>query len=311
MKKSALVFVLVVLLSCTQFNQGTEKKEPTTGYRTGSQGLLLTFLPNLPPPRVFDRDPFNVVIQVENIGTGRVGNGLDRLYISGFDHNIITGIGTDGLPLPLLEGRTQYINRGGVDALTFKGTTRSLTEKRVDKYQPMILATTCYNYETVASAQVCIDPDPYAPTSTARVCTPTAVGTGSQGAPVAVTNVLVNAAPGRTRFTINIQNVGGGSVFRNGNQYLAKCSQYNPGLAFDELDFVQVSDIIISGSSIKSSCKPLDASGHLRLTSGNGQIFCELDAPQGQTPYLTPLNIVLKYGYRQTIAKQVEIYPLS
>src|SRR3989344_4929497 len=291
MKKSALVFVLVVLLSCTQFNQGTEKKEPTTGYRTGSQGLLLTFLPNLPPPRVFDRDPFNVVIQVENIGTGRVGNGLDRLYISGFDHNIITGIGTDGLPLPLLKGRTQYINRGGVDAITFRGTIRSLTEKRIDRYNPTILATACYNYETIASAQVCIDPDPFAPTSNERVCTPTAVGTGSQGAPVAVSNVLVDPAPGRTRFTINIQNVGGGSVFRNGNQYLAKCSPYNPGLAFDELDFVQVSDIIISGSSIKSSCKPLDASGHLRLTSGNGQIFCELDAPQGQTPYLTPLNI--------------------
>ncbi|MBS3125142.1 hypothetical protein J4211_02725 [Candidatus Woesearchaeota archaeon] len=310
MRKSVIV-LFVVLLSCTQFNTGTEQKQPTTGYRTGSQGLLITFLPNLPPPRVFDRDPFNVVLQVENLGTGRVGNGLDRLYISGFDHNLITGIGTDGIPLPLLEGRTQYINRGGLDTLSYRGTIRSLTEKRIDKYQPLILATACYHYETIANAQVCVDPDPYAPTSTARVCTPTAVGTGSQGAPVAVTNVQVDAAPGWTRFTINVQNVGGGSVFRNGNHYLAKCSPYNPGLAFDELDFVQVADVMISDTSIKSSCKPIDSSGHLRLQNGAGQIFCELNAPQGQTPYLTPLNIVLKYGYRQTIAKPVEIYPLS
>src|SRR3989338_7701033 len=101
MKKSVIV-LLVLLLSCTQFNTGTEQKQPTTGYRTGSQGLLITFLPNLPPTRVIDRDPFNVVLQVENLGTGRVGNGLDRLYISGFDHNLITGIGTDGIPFPLL-----------------------------------------------------------------------------------------------------------------------------------------------------------------------------------------------------------------
>lgn len=311
MKKSVVVLSFILLISCTQFNQGTEQKQPNTNFRTGSQGLLLQFLPNLPPPRVFDRDPFNVVLQVENLGTGKVGNGLDRLYISGFDHNIITGIGTDGIPLPLLEGRSQYITRGGVDALTFRGTVRSLTEKRIDRYNPIILATTCYNYETVASAQVCVDPDPFAPTSTARVCTPTAVGTGSQGAPVAVSNVLVDPSPGRTRFTINIQNVGGGSVFRNGNQYLAKCSPYNLGLAFDELDFVQVVDVMISGNSIKSSCKPLDRDSHVRLQNGAGQIFCELSAPQGQTPYLTPLNIVLKYGYRQTIAKSVEIYPLS
>src|SRR3989344_6285517 len=310
MRKSVIV-LFVVLLSCTQFNRGTEQNQPTTGYRTGSQGLLITFLPNLPPPRVFDRDPFNVVLQVENLGTGRVGNGLDRLYISGFDHNLITGIGTDGIPLPLLEGRTQYINRGGLDTLSYRGTIRSLTEKRIDKYQPLILATACYHYETIANAQVCVDPDPYAPTSTARVCTPTAVGTGSQGAPVAVTNVQVDAAPGKTRFTINIQNVGGGSVFRTGNQYLAKCSPYNPGLAFDELDFVQLADVMISDTSIKASCKPLDRDSHIRLTNGNGQIFCELSAPQGQTPYLTPLNVVLRYGYRQTIAKPVEIFALS
>lgn len=309
MKKS--VIILLFLIACTQFNTGTDRKEPTTGYRTGTQGVLMQFLPNLPPPRIFDRDPFNVVLQIENIGASRIGNGLDRVYISGFDHNIITGIGTDGIPIPLLEGKTQYINKGGTDTIAFKGVIRSLTEKRIDKYNPLILATACYNYETIESAQVCIDPNPYSPTSTARVCTPTATGTGSQGAPIAITNVLVDPAPGRTRFTISIQNVGGGSVFKKGNQYLAKCSPYSAGLAFDEIDYVQVADVIISDTSIKASCKPLDKDSHLRLVTGNAQLFCELNSPQGQTPYLTPLNIVLKYGYRQTIVKPVEIFPLS
>src|SRR3989344_5145407 len=144
MKKSVVV-LLFLLLSCTQFNQGTEQKQPNTNFRTGSQGLLMQFLPNLPPPRIFDRDPFNVVLQIENMGTSKIG-GLDRVYISGFDHNIITGTGTDGIIIPPLEGRSQYITRGGTDALIFKGTIRSLTEKRIDRYDPLILATACYNY---------------------------------------------------------------------------------------------------------------------------------------------------------------------
>jgi hypothetical protein len=187
-----------------------------------------------------------------------------------------------------------------------------LTGKRIDKYTPTVLATACYNYETIASAQVCIDPNPFAPTSVQRVCLPTTVSPGSQGAPIAVTTVGVDASPGKTRFTIQISNVGGGDVFKFGPQYMDSCSPYNPGLGYDEIDYVQVGEVSVADVSIRETCKPLDIrDGHIRLTNGQATLFCEFVGMREQSPYVTPLNIILRYGYRQSIARPIEIRPVS
>lgn len=309
MKKSvALIVLLLVLVAC-----GPKQAEPAqpVDFRTGSQGLAMSFVSNLPPARLFDREPFNAMIQVENKGTSLLGGPGDRIYLSGFDNTIITGINTYGESIPELEGRGPFLPQGGIDSVNFKGTIQSLTGKRIDKYVPTILATACYNYETVASAQVCIEPNPYAATSVQRVCTPSTVSSGSQGAPIAVTRVEVEPSPGKTRFRIQIQNVGGGDVFRNGGQFIDKCSPYNQGLGFDEVDFLQVVEVSVSDQSIRQSCKPLDNTQHIRLTNGQATLFCEFSGMQGQSAYLTPLNIILQYGYRQSIARQVEIRPIS
>ncbi len=309
MKKSAILFFLFLLAACAP--RQAEVSQPVD-FRTGSQGLYMGFVPNLPPPRLFAPGPFDVMLRVENRGTSPLGGPLDTIYLSGFDNTIITGISTTGLRIPVLEGRGPFVPQGGIDTVSFNRPTptlTSLTGRRIDKYVPTILATACYSYETVASAQVCVDPNPYAATSAAKVCTPAPVATGSQGAPIAVTNVLVDASPGKTRFTINIQNVGGGDVFREGAEFLTKCNPYNPGLSFNEIDSVQVADVLISGRSLLNTCRPRDNTGHIRLTNGQAQLFCEFPTPPGQNPYLTPLNIILRYGYRQSISTMVEIRP--
>ncbi|MEM3154933.1 MAG: hypothetical protein QW165_05235 [Candidatus Woesearchaeota archaeon] len=310
MKKSVVIlFFLVFLMACAR--RAAQEPQPQE-FRSGTQGLYLQFVPNLPPPRVFDREPLNVMIQVENRGTAPVGmTGLDRIYLSGFDTNIITGIPIDGVDVPPMEGRGPYMPQGGIDTVSFMGRIQSLGARRIDKYQPTLLVTACYHYETIASAQVCIDPNPYAPVSVAKVCTPSTVGTGSQGAPIAVTSVEVAAAPEKTRFKINIANVGGGDVFRVGARYLVACSPYAGGLGFNEIDFLRVADVRISGRSIKDSCKPLDRESHIRLTNGQASLFCEFDAPPGQSAFLTPLEILLDYGYRQSIFRQIDIRPVS
>lgn len=321
MKKSmVMLFLLLFLLACARGRKG-EMPVPTD-FRTGSQGLYMTFVPNLPPPRLFDREPFNVMIQVENRGTSPVGGPGDKIYLSGFDNTLITGINTDGGDIPIMEGRGPFMPQGGIDTVHFRGVIQLLGPKRIDKYNPIILATACYSYMTIASAQVCIDPNPYAPTSVQRVCIPTNVATGSQGAPIAITSVEVDAAPGKTRFKINVQNVGGGDAFRSGSigvggdlrgssSYLGKCSPYNPGLSFDEIDFIRVADVSVSGGSIKRDCRPLDATDHIRLTNGQASLFCEFSGMLEQSPYLTPLNIILQYGYRQSISRPIEIRPVS
>lgn len=312
MKKSVgIVLFLLLLVACAGIGRKAEKPQPQE-FRSGSQGLYMQFVTNLPPPKVFDREPLNVMVQVENRGTAMIGSaGLDSIYLSGFDTSIITNMPIDGVDIPQMEGRGPYMPQGGIDTVSFTSRIQPLTAKHIDKYQPTLLVTACYHYETIASAQVCIDPNPYAPTSIVKVCTPSTVGTGSQGAPIAVTSVEVVPSPEKTRFKISISNVGGGDVFKPGATNLKKCSPYVGGLGFNDVDFVHVYDVIISGQGIKDTCKPMDNFGNVRLTNGQAQLFCEFNSPPGQSAFLTPLEILLDYGYRSSIFRQIDIRPVS
>lgn len=302
MGKKWVMLALLLLVACQQGGQQPTKDFPAE-FRTGSQGLVMTFVANLPPTRLFDTEEFNTLIDIQNVGASNVGSSGDKIYISGFDPSIITGISTAGAQIPVMEGKTRFNTQGTIDRVSFRGSIRRLT---TDRYPVRILATACYNYETVANANVCVDPDPFAPQIRPKVCQPAAVGLGSQGAPVSVTNIELDSRRGKTGFRITVANVGGGDVFRFGADALGKCNPNAPrGLEYDELDYVQIADVVVSGQSIKSSCRPLDRD-HLRLTGGRGQIFCEL-ATSGSSAYQTPMTVTLRYGYRNQLAKDIEI----
>jgi hypothetical protein len=302
MKKSVLCLVfLMALFACAP---ATKQAQTTAGeFRYGTEGLAMSFVPNMPPLRVFDNNPIMVTLMIENKGTADLFPELTNFYLSGFDPSIIRGIGTTGMAIPSdLRGRGPYISKGDVDTVTFTGQIPVLS---IEKYQPTILATACYRYSTTANPAVCIDPNPYVATSVQKVCTPGSVSLGSEGAPVAVTSVEVDSTPGTTRFKINVQNVGAGDVFEPAA--MDACSPYGPGLSFNQIDAVHIYDVSVAETSIKGSCRPLDANGNLRLANGVGALFCELSGLKGQSAYITPMNIDLTYGYRQSISKQVEI----
>lgn len=305
MQKAVLLGMILILAlaGCTATTQ-TKEQVFTQQFRTGTEGLYMRFAQNLPPTRLFSGEELAVVLEIENRGTAPIGGPGDRIYLSGFDPSIISGISPVGEQIPLLEGRSQFVNQGGFDTVSFKAITRILT----DRYPVRILATACYTYETVASSNVCIDPDPYVAAIRQRVCVPANVGFGGgQGAPVSVTLAEVDASPGKTRFKIHVQNVGGGEVFRSGGNTLNKCG---PGgeLGFDEVDYVELADVSVSGTSIRGSCRPLDQ-GHIRLTNGQGLVYCEFDRPRGEAAYVSPLTVVLRYGYRNSLFRDVEILP--
>jgi len=296
-----IVFVLLLLVACVPGRR--EKGQEVETFRTGSQGLQLQFVQNLPPLKTYDTEDFNAMLEIKNVGAHDVGAAGDRVYISGFDTNIITGIPFTGNTIRI-EGKDQFNIQGGFDTTAFKGIVRRLT---TDVYPFNLVATACYAYETQASANVCIDPDPYSPTVKTKACAPQNVAIGTQAAPVAVNSVEVDARPQKTVFKIQLANVGGGDVFRFGGNYLTKCSPYDPrGLAYDEVDYVQLTDVIVSGVSIKRSCKPLDQD-HIRLTGGKGIVVCEFANIRSNAAYTTPLTIVLRYGYRNQVQQRVEI----
>lgn len=303
---AAIGALLLLLIACAP--GGTDRGDENINFRTGSQGLLLRFTPNAPPVRLYDNEQFNALLEVRNIGATPVGGPGDRVYLHGFDPNLITGVRFVGEPIDI-DAKDQFNLEGGFDTVAFKGTVRRLTS---DSLRVPLTATACYAYETLASANVCIDPDPYSPTVKTKACTPQDVGLGTQAAPIAVSNVEVEARPDKTVFRIHISDVGGGDVFRYGGNYLTKCSPYDPrGLAFDEVDYVQLTDVLISGVSIKNTCKPLDID-HIRLSEGGqATIVCELNNIRSNAAYTTPLNVILRYGYRNQIQQSMEIVRAS
>lgn len=308
MRKVLLGLLLVlcfVLASCA--GQQGEREE---NFRSGSQGLVMRFLPNQPPSQVYDDQSLDVQIEVANRGAYSVGETFDQIYLSGFDHNIIRGISIQGEDLQPIEGKSLYNTQGDLNYITFQGDPLPLRQAGIDKYPFTLMATLCYKYETLASANVCIDPNPFGPQQQQKVCIPGSVGTGTQGAPIAVTNVEVQASKQKTRFKITIQNVGGGTVYKEGTTFKAKCSPYDQaGLQFRDIDYVAVEDVSVSGESIKARCRPFaDDQRHIRLTNGQAVINCEYSSPPGSTAFRTPLVIHLSYGYRQTMMQAMEVW---
>lgn len=307
------MLMILSLMSCQGgiYGGGKSQPRPTAEYRVGSEGVRILFMPNLPPPRLFDDQPFDVLIKVWNVGAENVGGSSDRVYISGFDPSIITGISAFGQPIPKMEGKTQFNMDGTFDYVSFKGVIRNLKALNVDRYPVSpLLGTVCYQYKTVSSENVCIDPDPFSPASKTKPCIAKATSGGTQGAPVAVGGIYLEPSTGRTRFQIDISNVGGGDVFMPGAVYLNKCSPYDPrGIEFDEVDRVRLDRMEVAGTSITPSCKPVDSQGYIRLVNGKATIACEYVSPSTGSAFVTPLITELSYGYRRTMPTSVEILP--
>lgn len=307
MKKNVLVCSLIFLTfvaSCTPLQSTSKDAAQAQQFRVGTEGIRAVFLQNLPPARIFDTEPLSVVLELENRGTASVGGPGDAVYLSGFDSSIITGIPVTGVRMPDIQPRDQFTPVGGRDTATFQARITSLKNKGIDRYPARLQATICYNYRTIASANACIDPNPFSATIQQKVCTPASVALGSQGAPVAVSIVEVDPALGKTRFRIRVQNVGAGEVFKPAA--LNKCSPYSEGPRFDEIDFVKVLKVNIQNRNLR--CNPL-VDQHLRLTGGTGTLFCEFDGLTGTATYISPLVVELEYGYRTTLLQSVDIVP--
>ena len=311
MKKRVLLVVLLAILISACQPTPPSKDASSVRQVTGSEGLRISFLENLPPPKLFDNEEFNAVIQIENKGAAKVGGTGDKIFLSGFDPAILSGISNFGMQIPSLNGVEPITLQGDMDTVSFTGRLALLKGFGTMQVPLKLLLTSCYGYETIAAPQVCIDPVPFSPVLRQKVCSAQTVSAGTQGAPMAVSSVDVLPSTGNTKFKIYVTNVGGGRVFRSGLSTLSKC---NPSTTwsdfFKDSDYVEVQDVLVSGISIKNSCKGLDQN-HVRLQNGRGVFFCDFNNIKGNSAYTAQLAIKLKYGYETTQLKNVDVYSSS
>jgi len=294
------IFLLIAGQACPR-RTGEEVVE--SRYRIGNEGLIMDFMRNMPPNKIYDLDELRVGIELKNRGaypsSTDNNNFIGKLYLRGFDPSyIIFNEGSWQEVDRNLFGKDQYNPEGGYSMIDFTSSVIQLPSG-VEFYRPTLLVTACYEYQTIANPVVCIDPNPYSAEVREKVCTVHDVSLTSQGGPIAVTRVEEAVMKDKIQFKIHVQNVGGGLVVDINE--LSDCpGNLKEYVNMNKVDF----SADISGESLYD-CRPGDY--QIDLYNNQGFIICYATKPAAGDAYETPLKIQLDYGYMSSISKQIEI----
>ena len=297
----SMLFILFLILifilpGCSKLKKNPDKVIETTIY-SGTKGLEMSFVNSLPPSKIYDESKLTILAELKNKGVSDLSGSKCYIHLSGYDPNIIRGIADKKYCGNNLWEKTTGLPEGGIDTVEFS-TDRVSLPNGVDSLPQKFVLTACYEYETVASPIVCINPQMYKITGAMDACAVQDVPlSGGQGAPISVTKVDVDmVSSNKVNFKIYVSNSGAGNVLRPGTS-LSNCLGLNQYDNFNVLDYsVRMS----SGSMIK--CSPDD----LRLVNGKGVIYCTFRVSEDYA-YTTPLQIKLDYNYMDSISKNVEI----
>lgn len=316
------IFVLFIIALTSAGCKQTTTTGATEDVHTGTQGLVISFMKDMPPAKIYDTTPLDALVELRNKGTSDLSGANCMLYLSGYDESIISGIDKD-IYCGALEPKTLYNPDGGIATQQFTTDLINLPEG-VDAYKTNLLVTACYKYQTVANPVVCIDPKQYELAPLERACTVKDVPTiGGQGAPVSVDKVEVDMMKGKVLFKITVSNHGAGTVpeagktsflkaktpttksgtvLYHGTSLIGECP-YN--LEYDDYNIVSYNVDMTGGSLI--DCTPkIEGDQRVRLIDNKGTIYCTFRI-SGDSAYSTPLEITLDYNYMDSISREVEI----
>ncbi|MBS3139957.1 hypothetical protein J4479_03055 [Candidatus Woesearchaeota archaeon] len=297
----------ILLISCQRVPGGEREQDTAAALqqvKTGTKGVELSLVPNYPPATIYDQNELIALLEIKNQGNHNLEPGDCFVKVTGFDPSILRG-GLDLLRpceenIETLEGKTVYNLDGGFNQVEFKASNIALPHGIFD-YQPNLNFLVCYNYQIIASPQVCIDPLLYQVSSLQKACNyrkSVAVG-GGQGGPVGISRVGVDMVGNRAIFDITVANLGSGTVLSPVSD-LQGCGD---ATTVSRQDFDKVA-YTVRLADATGTCNPRD--GMVRLSNGRGKIICSFDVP-GTTAYETPLLVDLNYNYMNSISKQVRV----
>lgn len=331
-KKSILMVVLVVLVLSIFGCKRADVDEPREyNYRTGTEGLFLKF-PTDTPTDIYENDRnVRFIVELRNRGAFPQSDEVDefrgKLWVGGYDDKILRiyprlgssieyGVNLAGEEL---EGKSVYNRDGGFSAVEFQMDVGDLPQG-MPYYRPRLIVTASYLYKTIANPMICVDPEPRSTRVKEKICeisdyTGTGsgggsgkggrvgAGLGSQGAPIAITRLDEDVTGTDIIFKVYIRNVGNGLVI------LESDIDNNPNEGYDwrDMNLIRIEDIRV-GNIRMTECRPT-IGRDVQLIDNEGYIFCRLDkSVVGAKAYVTPLNIILSYGYTSSIERDIEVF---
>lgn len=319
-----IVIIVITLSGCQLFSSDRAATTVDTEYHKGTQGIYMTFVKNNPPSLIYDFENTGrsgavgsigtgsgeviVMIELRNKGAYPITNG--NLYLSGFDNQIIQGLSSAARQFSI-DGKSRFNSEGGFNVITLPtdGSAGSIILPRgVDNIQQNVIVHACYNYKTESAPVICIDPDPYREIGV-KACRSTDMISGlagGQGAPVVITRVEEEMAPGKVFLKIYVSNVGGGTVLNQAT--IGDCPYQVKYKDIGDVHYTVTANTLGGTARSTGTCEPKEK---LKLIDGKGMIYCSFDAAITGSAYKTPLQIELTYGYMDSISKQFEIRSTS
>lgn len=325
-KNLLLILLLTIMLTsgCSGlFKRGQSGIVPLPVH-VGKTGLEMSFLENLPPASVFSSTPltesvFPVAVKLANKGAsditeGYLSIGFEKDYLQLKEWNIegkeAFSVGTSSENIAFsLAGRSPTDPVGEEDIVALSVHAVPL-DTQSQTHSSTVRMTACYGYETLAAAEVCINPELFTTKPIEKICQPgtTAISQG-QGAPLAITSVETKMLPGPgvsilPQFMITLQNIAKGQTL-NPRSVAQACSSLP--LTHDDWNLVVVRDLRFSRFTFRDfDCSPTP----IRLRDGKATVRCTLKPNllrKDEGAFKTTLFMALEYGYTFTISKNVQI----
>lgn len=304
---TTLFIVMLIFLSGCSTGTSTVNNADSTLFK-GTQGVVVRFLDNLPPSKIYmtqGSESFDISVEVKNLGTHSLGRGELFFSFGGLDSNIVSyptqilGLQND------LNGKTSYMPEGGF-TIESLGQINPNENEIGSEYNPTLVLSAYYNYETRATVPFCVDPNAYNPQITSSACSTGDVTlSGGQGAPVAVTKVEQITSPDKIIFKIYFSNVGGGTLFTTDaldGQTIQNAAEN--GINIQSQDKIRATVKLGSGLL---DCKPANKAFRI-----NDIFYCTYNIPSNvKEAYSTVLDITAEYGYKETVRKNLNIINLE
>lgn len=226
----ALMILTALLVACAPSGEQAAAVSPFFG---GTDGLKMTFVESAPPSTpILDqsRVPFDVVLNVENVGEWDIANPSDAVFtITGIAPSDFGKTAADfskpsGLPLNGIKKDAQGNKLPGT-TMQIAYTGLSYIGKIAGSQQLTIAANSCYKYGTRATSKICVRNNLLSPS--AGGCTiQGAKELFVSGAPVSVENFQESVeSANRVAFTFNVVPKGTGSYYQLGSSCAEEISK--------------------------------------------------------------------------------------
>lgn len=329
-KINSLVIFLVAITALFLVTSCTQQTQTKTGpmFVGGTVGLNTYLIEGMPPPAISDAGtfPFGMGIAIENQGEADVGQGTENPFmlvrLEGINPEQFGT--TDDNIKQVFQGTLRGARRN-FDGTLFPGEITTVSFEPLN-YQPdlrgnvqfTIRADVCYDYETFATAMVCIKDDVLEHIQDTSICTLTGPrDVQNSGAPVQITSVTENPmAENKIQINFVIEHVGIGEFFGRpvGADDFSEICDF--GVRNFNKYYVDVEVQPLSDSGMTISCSRFQGSnvGRIKLYQGAPTtISCTIERtrPSAGRIFQEPLNIKLKYRYGQFIETPILVQDVT